>query len=79
MNESSNQNCVTNIIKCCKYTLKNRSQGKILIINYLMYFFSDETDLRVPLDNDDWLVRFLRPSKFYPDSARDLVSNKKKI
>lgn len=44
-----------------------------------MYFFSDETDLRVPLDNDDWLVRFLRPSKFYPDSARDLVSNKIKI
>lgn len=36
--------------------------------------FSEEDDLYVPLENDLWLVRFLRPTKFYPESARDLVS-----
>lgn len=33
----------------------------------------DEKDLHIPIDNDDWIVRFLRPCKFYPESARDLV------
>ncbi|XP_018569353.1 clavesin-1 isoform X1 [Anoplophora glabripennis] len=33
----------------------------------------EEKDLHVPLDNDIWLVRFLRPCKFYPESARDLI------
>ncbi|XP_057672830.1 retinaldehyde-binding protein 1 isoform X3 [Diorhabda carinulata] len=33
----------------------------------------EEKDLKVPLDNDLWLVRFLRPCKFYPESARDLI------
>lgn len=30
--------------------------------------------LIVPLDNDYWLIRFLRPCKFYPKSAFELVS-----
>ncbi|XP_058795625.1 alpha-tocopherol transfer protein-like isoform X2 [Phymastichus coffea] len=34
-----------------------------------------ETDLKCPLDNDAWLIRFLRPSKYYPDSALKLVKN----
>jgi len=29
--------------------------------------------LYVPLDNELWLMRFLRPTKFYPESARDLI------
>ncbi|XP_017773256.1 PREDICTED: alpha-tocopherol transfer protein-like isoform X1 [Nicrophorus vespilloides] len=32
-----------------------------------------ETDLKCPYDNDAWLVRFLRPCKFYPESAYELV------
>jgi hypothetical protein len=36
--------------------------------------FSEETDLKCPLDKDAWLVRFLRPCKFYPESAFQLVS-----
>lgn len=42
-----------------------------------IFFFShlDQLDLIVPIDNDDWLIRFLRPSKFYPESALELVSN----
>lgn len=34
----------------------------------------EKKGLTVPLDNDEWLVRFLRPCKFYPKSACDLVS-----
>lgn len=36
--------------------------------------FLGETDLRVPLEKDVWLIRFLRPCKFYPESAFELVS-----
>lgn len=32
-----------------------------------------ETDLKTPLHKDAWLIRFLRPCKYYPESARDLV------
>ncbi|XP_076291536.1 alpha-tocopherol transfer protein-like isoform X4 [Lasioglossum baleicum] len=34
-----------------------------------------ETDLKVPLDNDPWMIRFLRPTKYYPESALKLVKN----
>ncbi|KAJ8684227.1 hypothetical protein QAD02_020019 [Eretmocerus hayati] len=34
-----------------------------------------ETDLKCPLDNDAWLIRFLRPCKYYPESALKLVKN----
>lgn len=43
-------------------------------INYCFSYFVEEKDLHIPIDNDDWIVRFLRPCKFYPHSARDLVS-----
>jgi hypothetical protein len=33
----------------------------------------EENDLLVPLDNDHWLIRFLRPCKFYPESALELI------
>lgn len=29
--------------------------------------------MSVPLDNDDWMVRFLRPCKFYPKSTFELI------
>ncbi|KAK0077278.1 hypothetical protein PV326_010165 [Microctonus aethiopoides] len=32
-----------------------------------------ETDLKCPLDNEAWLIRFLRPCKYYPESACKLV------
>ncbi|XP_031849839.1 alpha-tocopherol transfer protein-like isoform X2 [Nomia melanderi] len=34
-----------------------------------------ERDLKVPLDNEAWLIRFLRPCKYYPESALTLVKN----
>jgi len=39
----------------------------------LKELLKEETDLYVPLDNELWLIRFLRPTKFYPESARDLI------
>ncbi|KAI8428179.1 hypothetical protein MSG28_002414 [Choristoneura fumiferana] len=32
-----------------------------------------DKDLHVPLENENWLVRFLRPCKFYPESAYELI------
>lgn len=43
-------------------------------ITYSLLRHFSESDLVVPIDNDDWLVRFLRPCKYYPDSAFELVS-----
>ncbi|XP_003707800.2 alpha-tocopherol transfer protein-like isoform X1 [Megachile rotundata] len=34
-----------------------------------------EKDLKVPIDNEAWLIRFLRPCKYYPESALKLVQN----
>lgn len=34
-----------------------------------------EKDLKCPIENDAWLVRFLRPCKYYPESALKLVKN----
>lgn len=33
----------------------------------------EDKELHCPLDNDAWLVRFLRPTKFYPESAHKLI------
>ncbi|XP_076647673.1 alpha-tocopherol transfer protein-like isoform X2 [Halictus rubicundus] len=34
-----------------------------------------ETDLKVPLDNEPWMIRFLRPAKYYPESALKLIKS----
>jgi len=38
-----------------------------------MLRLQEEKGLTVPLDSDDWLVRFLRPCKYYPKSACELI------
>ena len=40
----------------------------------LKILLKEDKELTVPYDNEQWLVRFLRPCKFYPESAYDLVS-----
>lgn len=42
-------------------------------VKELRDLLKEEKDLLVPIDNDTWLIRFLRPCKFYPESARDLI------
>lgn len=42
----------------------------------LKALLKEDTELTVPHDNEQWLIRFLRPCKFYPQSAYELVSGK---
>ncbi|XP_060518926.1 alpha-tocopherol transfer protein-like isoform X2 [Cylas formicarius] len=42
-------------------------------VKELRELLKEESDLYVPLERDLWLIRFLRPCKFYPESARDLI------
>lgn len=44
-------------------------------ITELQDLLREETDLIAPLNNVAWLMRFLRPTKFYPESALNLVKN----
>ncbi|XP_014237725.1 alpha-tocopherol transfer protein-like isoform X1 [Trichogramma pretiosum] len=41
----------------------------------LRALLQQEKDLKCPLDNDAWLIRFLRPCKYYPESALKLIQN----
>lgn len=50
-------------------TPENKQRG----VEQLKKLLEAETDLVCPKDNEEWLVRFLRPCKFYPESARDLI------
>lgn len=42
-------------------------------IEELRRLLADDKELHVPIGHDAWLIRFLRPCKFYPESAYDLV------
>ncbi|XP_025831174.1 alpha-tocopherol transfer protein-like isoform X1 [Agrilus planipennis] len=42
-------------------------------VEELRELLKEDKELKVPYDNDAWLVRFLRPCKFYPKSAYDLI------
>jgi hypothetical protein len=48
----------------------------LYLFKKFILLFLGETDLILPIDNEGWLVRFLRPCKFYPESAHELVSTK---
>lgn len=42
-------------------------------VEELRKLLKEDKDLLVPLDCDAWLIRFLRPCKFYPESAYGLI------
>ncbi|XP_043466272.1 alpha-tocopherol transfer protein-like isoform X2 [Leptopilina heterotoma] len=44
-------------------------------VSRLQELLRAEPDLHCPLDNEAWLIRFLRPCKYYPESASKLVKN----
>ncbi|XP_066589164.1 alpha-tocopherol transfer protein-like isoform X2 [Prorops nasuta] len=50
---------------------ENQQEG----IRRLKELLKGETDLICPIDNESWLIRFLRPCKYYPESAHKLVKN----
>jgi len=53
--------------------LRETPERKKEAVAELKELLKEETDLRVPLDNDLWLIKFLRPCKYYPKSTRDLI------
>ncbi|XP_063700803.1 alpha-tocopherol transfer protein isoform X2 [Culicoides brevitarsis] len=53
--------------------LRETDDVKKEAIEELRELLKGEKGLSVPLDNDDWLVRFLRPCKFYPKSSFELI------
>ncbi|CAH1953957.1 unnamed protein product [Acanthoscelides obtectus] len=53
--------------------LRETPEIKKEAIEKLRELLKQEKDLHVPLNNDIWLVRFLRPCKFYPESALGLI------
>ncbi|XP_031628252.1 alpha-tocopherol transfer protein-like isoform X2 [Contarinia nasturtii] len=55
--------------------LRETTEIKEKAIEELRNLLQQDTDLYIPIDNDEWIVRFLRPCKFYPDSARKLIRN----
>jgi len=55
--------------------LRETPEIKKKAIEELRSLLQEDTDLYIPIDNDDWIVRFLRPCKFYPESARKLIRN----
>ncbi|XP_045511033.1 alpha-tocopherol transfer protein isoform X3 [Colias croceus] len=42
-------------------------------VEELRRLLEEDKELYVPCDRDAWLIRFLRPCKFYPESAYDLI------
>ncbi|XP_043264961.1 alpha-tocopherol transfer protein-like isoform X2 [Colletes gigas] len=58
-----------------KRELRETPEVKSQAVAQFKELLKAETDLKVPLDNEAWLVRFLRPCKYYPDSALKLVKN----
>ncbi|XP_037958509.1 alpha-tocopherol transfer protein-like isoform X2 [Teleopsis dalmanni] len=53
--------------------LRETPEIKKKAVEDLKKLLENETDLTIPKDNEEWLVRFLRPCKFYPESAKDLI------
>lgn len=53
--------------------LRETPEIKKKAIEDLKKLLEDETEFKYPKDNEEYLVRFLRPCKFYPESARDLI------
>lgn len=56
-----------------KNELRETPEIKAKAVQELRALLKEQDELVVPLDNDDWMVRFLRPCKFYPQSAYELI------
>lgn len=64
----------TPISRMCKIEIDFGNNVMFYILAFSNWQYAEDTDLYLPTDNEDWLIRFLRPCKYYPESARKLVS-----
>lgn len=53
--------------------LRETSENVGPALERLRELLAEDKDIVVPMDNDAWLVRFLRPCKYYPESAYELI------
>ncbi|XP_076167078.1 alpha-tocopherol transfer protein isoform X3 [Ptiloglossa arizonensis] len=65
----------TELQEVAKKQLRETPELQKQAVAQLVELLKAETDIKVPLDNEAWLIRFLRPCKYYPDSALKLVKN----
>ncbi|EAT45365.1 AAEL003347-PC [Aedes aegypti] len=56
-----------------KNELRESPELKAQAVEELREMLKGQDELVVPIDNDDWMVRFLRPCKYYPKSAYELI------
>lgn len=61
------------ILKVAKDELRETPEIQKKAVAELKELLSKETNIKCPLDNESWLIRFLRPCKYYPESALKLV------
>ncbi|XP_011877614.1 PREDICTED: alpha-tocopherol transfer protein-like isoform X2 [Vollenhovia emeryi] len=58
-----------------KKELRETPEIQKMSIARLQELLKAEKDLKTPLDHEAWLIRFLRPCKYYPESSLTLVKN----
>ncbi|XP_046620975.1 alpha-tocopherol transfer protein-like isoform X2 [Neodiprion virginianus] len=63
------------LVEVAKNELRETPERTKEAVAQLRELLNGETDLVWPSDNEAWLVRFLRPVKFYPASALKLIKN----
>ncbi|XP_055594964.1 alpha-tocopherol transfer protein-like isoform X2 [Uranotaenia lowii] len=59
--------------KVAQEELRETPEIKAQAVEELREMLKAQDELVVPSDNEAWLVRFLRPCKFYPKSAYELI------
>ncbi|XP_020706761.2 alpha-tocopherol transfer protein-like isoform X2 [Athalia rosae] len=63
------------ISEIAKNELRETPERQKEAVARLRELLEAETDLVWPSDNEAWLIRFLRPCKYYPESALKLIKN----
>ncbi|XP_057329536.1 alpha-tocopherol transfer protein-like [Microplitis mediator] len=61
------------IQEVAKKELRETPEIQRKAVEELKELLKKDTDLKCPLHNESWLIRFLRPCKYYPESAHKLV------
>lgn len=63
------------VLEIARKELRETPENKEKALAELKDLIRDEEGLYAPYDKEAWMIRFLRPTKFYPDSAFNLVKN----
>lgn len=53
--------------------LRETQEQRATSVAELRTLLENDKELKTPLHNDQWLIRFLRPTKYYPESAYKMI------